>query len=533
MKKKEMSNQDKHALVQECIDAIGEKYTELCFKHDGCRILQSLVKFGNRPQRILVVDKLKDQYATLMQQKYSHYLASKLYLYAPLDSQKEFFRKSLASQMNKLVMHAYASEVVEYIYTQCQSDKEKREMVFALYGNYQLVLDEVFSGSDSVTLGQQNALRVFMQKKPQIASNILTKMESMVQKLIEKGNQRHTYVQAILLDYVECQAAEDLAKVRQVADLAKEVLPSLLASKEGLRVACALFNLLEAKDRKVVMKSLPVSEMATNRIAHLFLIHVANNLDDTQLTKKKLMHDVMLKIDDNIDDNSFRNVLNSTLFPLEVEKSASDGQLQYKRNSYISGEELWSMSLLLKKSTSKKDRTVRAAELFKIVQKPLEMFFEERLSFYLLDTKPNSLLKNLFVGLASQGEAGQSDLVDEMVRQVQKPYEEAQGVKQLLLGHPVVHRMLKDMIKGEAAAALNKKQSDNEEGDKPKKLKFASTMAKVVLKNFEGAIRGRGVFILLELVENEATKHLVSKQLKAQKKELKDFAKKDPKAKGL
>jgi len=179
-----------------------------------------------------------------------------------------------------------------------------------------------------------------------------------------------------------------------------------LASKEGLRVACALFNLLEAKDRKVVMKSLPVSEMATNRIAHLFLIHVANNLDDTQLTKKKLMHDVMLKIDDNIDDNSFRNVLNSALFPLEVEKGASDGQLQYKRNSYISGEELWSMSLLLKKSTSKKDRTVRAAELFKIVQKPLEMFFEERLSFYLLDTKPNSLLKNLFVGLASQGEAG-------------------------------------------------------------------------------------------------------------------------------
>jgi len=42
-----------------------------------------------------------------------------------------------------------------------------------------------------------------MQKKPQIASTILTKMEPMVQKLIEKGNQRHTFVQAILLDYVE------------------------------------------------------------------------------------------------------------------------------------------------------------------------------------------------------------------------------------------------------------------------------------------------------------------------------------------
>ena len=43
-----------------------------------------------------------------------------------------------------------------------------------------------------------------MEKKPQIAGTILTKMEPMVQKLIDKGNQRHSMVQAILLDYVEC-----------------------------------------------------------------------------------------------------------------------------------------------------------------------------------------------------------------------------------------------------------------------------------------------------------------------------------------
>jgi len=72
---------------------------------------------------------------------------------------------------------------------------------------------------------------------------------------------------------------------------------------------------------------------------------------------------------------------------------------------------------------------VRANELFKIVSKPLEKFFEEKLSFYLLDTKPNFVMKNLFVAIAAQGEAGSSDLVDEMLRQVQKSYEEAQGVK--------------------------------------------------------------------------------------------------------
>ena len=44
-----MSGEEKHTLVQECMDMIGDKYTELCFKHDGCRVLQALVKFGNRP----------------------------------------------------------------------------------------------------------------------------------------------------------------------------------------------------------------------------------------------------------------------------------------------------------------------------------------------------------------------------------------------------------------------------------------------------------------------------------------------------
>lgn len=64
-------------------------------------------------------------------------------------------------------------------------------------------------------------------------------------------------------------------------------------------------------------------------------------------------------------------------------------------------------------------------------------------------------MKNLFVGIAEQGEAGSSDMVDEMVRQVQKTFgEPINGVKQLLFGHPILHRMLKDMIKAEVARAV-------------------------------------------------------------------------------
>jgi len=208
-------------------------------------------------------------------------------------------------------------------------------------------------------------------------------------------------------------------------------MPAILASNQGLRVACALFNLLDAKDRKAVVKSLPVGEMCVNRIAHLFVIHVANNLDDTQLTKKKVLHDALMKIDDCVEDINFQNVINAALMPLETETTA-EGTQHYKPNGFLTNDDLQIMSLFLEKSTSKKERKIRSAELFKIVQKPLEMFFEERLSYQLLDPKPNRVMKNLFVGIAAQGEAGSSDLVDEMVRQVQKPFGEphkASGVK--------------------------------------------------------------------------------------------------------
>ena len=97
---------------------------------------------------------------------------------------------------------------------------------------------------------------------------------------------------------------------------------------------------------------------------------------------------------------------------------------------------------------------------------------------------------------------------------MQKPYEDhiksASKVKQLLFGHPFIHRMLKDMIKADATRSTAVKAKEDDEG-KSTKLKFSSTVAKILLKHFEEAINGRGVFILLELIENEATSQFVSK----------------------
>ena len=205
-------------------------------------------------------------------------------------------------------MHAFASEVIEYIYAAQTSDKARREMVFSLYGNYSLLAQEVLEKNKNASLKQ------FITSKPYISDNLIKRLEPMIQKLIEKGHTRHTIVQSALLDYIECQEDED--KLSFLADLVKETFPALLASRDGLKVACALFNRLDAKDRKIVVKSLPVADMLVNRIAHLFIIHVINNLDDTQLSKKKILNEAIIKIDDYLDDSSYQTVLISALSPL-------------------------------------------------------------------------------------------------------------------------------------------------------------------------------------------------------------------------
>ena len=58
---------------------------------------------------------------------------------------------------------------------------------------------------------------------------------------------------------------------------------------------------------------------------------------------------------------------------------------------------------------------------------------------------------------------------------MQKPYEESKqtGIKQLLFSHPFVHRMLKDMIKGEVRYKQSKASKSADDEENTSKLKFS------------------------------------------------------------
>lgn len=126
-------------------------------------------------------------------------------------------------------------------------------------------------------------------------------MEPFMSKFIEKGLIRLTMVQRIINEYISIAEVEE---VKEVCSQLHLTIPSLLASQEGLEVACTTFTLADTKQRKEILKTIKehVKELSTNKIGHLFLIHALNTLDDTTLAKKTMLNEIVSNFDTLIED---------------------------------------------------------------------------------------------------------------------------------------------------------------------------------------------------------------------------------------
>jgi hypothetical protein len=61
-----LTKMEREQIVGECLEIIGDKFNELVLKHDGCRILQALIKYGTKEQKLSTITKLKDEFSTFV-----------------------------------------------------------------------------------------------------------------------------------------------------------------------------------------------------------------------------------------------------------------------------------------------------------------------------------------------------------------------------------------------------------------------------------------------------------------------------------
>ena len=126
--------------------------------------------------------------------------------------------------------------------------------------------------------------------------------------------------------------------------------------------------------------------------------------------------------------------------------------------------------------------------------------------FFLMDTDKNHLLPKTFASRIELGGVKNSDAMDEMFRQIQKK-QHIDGSSQLLVGHPNLHRVLKDLVKIDAST----------EGSD---LDFSKDLSKILLKHIDECLESRAVWIFVELLEHDNTKSFVLDELKKHSKQI-------------
>jgi len=81
---------------------------------------------------------------------------------------------------------------------------------------------------------------------------------------------------------------------------------------------------------------------------------------------------------------------------------------------------------------------------------------------------------------------------------------------QILLGHPDIHRALKELVKIEA-------ELDNND------LQFSTKLFEIIKKNMEQCLSTRATWIIVEMLEHDNTKKIVVEQLKKQIPKIKEL----------
>ena len=105
-------------------------------------------------------------------------------------------------------------------------------------------------------------------------------------------------------------------------------------------------------------------------------------------------------------------------------------------------------------------------------------------------------MSRVFAARIELGQVQESDALDEMFRQIQKKHNE-----EILIGHPDLHRVLKELVKLDAET-------------KDTKLEFTAQLASVMLKNLDECLKTRAAWVFVEILEHDNTKHLVAPELK-------------------
>ncbi|KAL7422168.1 Pumilio y domain member 6 [Cryptotrichosporon argae] len=403
----ELPKDERVKAVKALWEAAKGRVAEISRGHKGGRVLQTIVKYGGKEERLGVATELQPQWRAMMESKYSKFLMAKLIRYCP--SIRTPLITQLAPHMSTLLSHADAVRPLSDFYDLWASAKERRGLVRGLYPKEV----RVFEGDDAKGLEE-----VLADMAESGRERILEGVEKTVLDVFN-ATQKTALAQSIfhrlVFEYLICihrylPADQADKKMHELLAAAQESLPEIVHTKDGSAVVRELIVRGSAKDRKSILQPLRkhVEAMCKDGDAQLVLFTAFDCVDDTKLMGKAFVGDIVAFAPSLLDDKHGRRAILYLLVPTST-KHFMPATLAVLSAAAQAARDA---------GTSKKDPAVRRRELLAAASEGLLKLVADDAEALVRDPSKGLVVQEIV--LHAQGD--KQAAIDALVAPLARPY---------------------------------------------------------------------------------------------------------------
>lgn len=486
-----LPSEQRKKLIDEIWKLSHDSIKDIVFKHDSSRVIQTLFKYADKERRRAITDALKGSYVELSKSSYGKYLLIKILHYGD-KSVREQVINELHGHYRKLMRHKEGAYVIEDIYREYSTAAQKAQIVREFYGSEFAVFREEGHGKTLASIVEEN---------PTKRQFVMRNLKEVITSAVNKGSIGFNIIHAAMLEYVK-NIDPQTSEREEFIDLISEQIAEIVHTTEGSQVACLVFSMATAKEKKGLVKALKpfVSKMAEDDQGHIALITLLDTVDDTVLVSKSFSPELKEHLPELIVSKCGRRPLLYILLGRNT---------RYFTPATIKRLEQYDE---LKKNTAKKDDAARLAELNKAFSPLILECISTNAATLVAESLGSQFIAEalLYCNSTSKGPVAQT---------VVECFGGNPADAEHLIHQPFSGRMLKSLIQGGSWNAKEKRVE---------KVEGAETVSEAVLSALFESISeypkewacGEGAFTVVSVLEN-----CDSKQKATLVKKLKSYAK--------
>ncbi|KAI1387083.1 ARM repeat-containing protein [Hypoxylon trugodes] len=361
--KSKVPKDERQGLVEELFSIATGRMKDFALKHDAVRVVQTAIKYATPERRKMIAKELRGTYPLLAESKYAKFLIGKLLVKGD-EEVRDIIVPEFFGKVRKLINHPEASWILDDIYRGIATKEQKAILLREWYGPE----FHIFRQASEVETVPSAELSQILEEQPSKRGPIMKYLLDLTNQLIQKKMTGFTMLHDAMYQYYTNvkpgseEAKEYMETIKE--DENGDLLKNMAFTRSGARLVCLLLAYGTAKDRKQILKTYKdtFQLMSSDSHGHLIILAAYDLVDDTVLTSKSIISELLGKAEENEVSNivicvNDPNARLTIRYPLEgTSKALFDAG---RADDLKLLEELWE----IRKTTSKKDPETRQEEL--------------------------------------------------------------------------------------------------------------------------------------------------------------------------